>query len=86
MLHWVWKRQPEGGSIGLGTALQDDPLSRGLGDRHADKSPRCRVLRAGEEGALVGELDNLAEIHDRDAVADMLDDREVVGDEDRPIG
>jgi hypothetical protein len=30
---------------------------------------------------LVGELDDLAEIHDRDAVADVLDHRKVVGDE-----
>ena len=30
---------------------------------------------------LLGDLDDLAEIHDGDAVADVLDDREVVGDE-----
>src|SRR5712671_3082024 len=39
------------------------------------------MLRAGEEGSLVGDLDDLAEIHDGDAVADVLDDGEVVGDE-----
>src|SRR5215472_8587137 len=37
-------------------------------------------MRSGEELALVGELDDLAEIHDRDAVADVLDHREVVSD------
>jgi hypothetical protein len=40
------------------------------------------VLGTGEECALVGELDDLAEIHDGDPVADVLDDREVVGDEE----
>jgi hypothetical protein len=40
------------------------------------------VLRAGEEGSLVGELDDIAEIHHSDAVADVLDDREIVGDEE----
>jgi hypothetical protein len=40
------------------------------------------VLRAGEDGALLGDLDDLAQIHDRDAVADVLDHREVVGDEE----
>jgi len=30
---------------------------------------------------LSGELDDLAEMHDDDAVADVLDDREVVGTE-----
>src|SRR6266566_4266379 len=34
------------------------------------------MLRAGEEGGLVGDLDDLAEIHDGDAVADVLDDRD----------
>jgi hypothetical protein len=32
--------------------------------------------------SLVGDLDDLAEIHDRDAVADVLDDREVVGNKE----
>ena len=40
------------------------------------------MLRPGEQVALVGELDDLAEIHHRDAVADVLDHREVVGDEE----
>ena len=29
----------------------------------------------------VGELDNLAQVHHRHAVGDVLDDREIVGDE-----
>ena len=39
------------------------------------------MTRAGIEGALGGDFDELAEIHHSDAVADMLHDREVVGDE-----
>jgi hypothetical protein len=31
------------------------------------------VQRVGEEGLLVGVFDDFAEIHDRDAVADVLD-------------
>src|SRR5258708_19735450 len=38
-------------------------------------------MRAGEECLLIRDLDDLAEIHDGDAVADTLDDCEVVGDE-----
>src|SRR5260370_37202473 len=38
-------------------------------------------MRAGEECLLIRDLDDLSEIHDGDAVADTLDDREVVGDE-----
>src|SRR6266446_4268725 len=53
-------------------AFEDDALSRRLwvGDRDGrEQRLGVGVLRAGEEGALVGELDDLAEIHDRDAVA-----------------
>jgi len=39
-------------------------------------------MGAGEECRLVGDLDDLAEIHYRDAVAELLDDGEVVGDEE----
>jgi hypothetical protein len=39
------------------------------------------VQRVGEERPFVGVFDDLAEIHHRDAVADVLDDREVMGDE-----
>ena len=39
------------------------------------------MLRAGKQRLLVGELDDLAEIHDRDAVADVLDDGEIMTDE-----
>src|SRR5260370_40423597 len=38
-------------------------------------------MRAGEECLLIRDLDDLSEIHDGDAVADTLDDCEVVGDE-----
>ena len=39
------------------------------------------MLRTGEQRPLVGVFDDLAEIHHGDAVADMLDHRQVVGDE-----
>jgi len=38
------------------------------------------VVRAGGEGALIGELDDLGGMNDGDGVTDMLDDHEVVGD------
>src|SRR5690242_5553100 len=40
------------------------------------------MLRPREQRGAVGELDDLAEIHDRDAPADMLDDGDVVGNEE----
>jgi hypothetical protein len=39
------------------------------------------MLRPREQSGAVGELDDLAEIHHRDAMADVLDDRDVVRDE-----
>ena len=82
----MWKRQPDGGLIGLGTSpCEDDPLAPRvrIGERHRREQRlgigmqrrRRRVRR------LLRELDDLAEIHDRDAVADVLDHREVVRDE-----
>src|ERR1051326_305510 len=40
------------------------------------------MLRPREQRGAVGELDDLAEIHDRDAPADVLDDGDVVGNEE----
>src|SRR5258706_3108342 len=55
----------------------------GFGDRdRGEKRLRIRVPRPREELALVGELDDLAEIHHGDARCDVLHDREVVGDEE----
>ena len=54
----------------------------GIGDRHR-RQQRLGIgmLRRGEERVFAGELDDLAQIHDRDAMADVLDDGEVVSDE-----
>ena len=64
--------------------LQDDPLfgSRRVGDRDGrQQGLGVGVLRPGEEIGLVGEFDDLAEIHDRDATADVLDHGEIMRDE-----
>src|ERR1700741_4741090 len=64
-------------------AFEDDPLPRyvGVRDRHRRQQRLgIRVLRACEQRVLIGELDDLAEIHHRDAVADVLDDGEIVRD------
>src|SRR5262245_57897300 len=65
-------------------ALQDDarPLAVGIGHRNSGE----QRLRVGVERPLVEilaprRLHDLPKVHDRDAVADVLDDREVVRDE-----
>ena len=51
-------------------------------DRHRGQQRlRIGMPRVGEKLALLGDLDDPAEIHHRDAVADMRDDREIVRDE-----
>ena len=80
-----WKRQPDGGLTGLGTS----PLrmtrwrrSSGFGTGMADMSAcGVRMLLLAEQVAAVGQLGDPAEVHDRHAVADVLDDAHVVGDE-----
>ena len=67
-------------------ALEDDPppLALGGGIRHGhgrQQRPGVRVARAGVERVRRPDLDDLAEVHHRDAVADVLHDRQVVGDE-----
>src|SRR5581483_10438182 len=66
-------------------AREDDavalPPGLGRGDRGQERL-RVRVERAGEEVARGRELDDLAEVHDRDAVGDVADDGEVVRDEE----
>ena len=82
----VWNRQPDGGKAGEGTS----PTStirffrrRGWGSGTArEQRHRVRVPGRRVERVDVGDLDDLAEVHHRDAVADVLDDREVVGDEE----
>ena len=82
----VRKRQPDGGSIGLGTSPVSTILlllrpGTGSGIRREQRH-RVRVQRPGEQ--LVGrrDLDDPAEVHHGDPVGDVADDREVVGDED----
>src|SRR5687767_9561802 len=66
-------------------AREDDPLARAARVGHRDRREqrdRVGVLRVREEGLGLGELDDPAEVHHRDAVADVLDHREVVRDEE----
>ena len=57
-------------------------LDRRVGDRDGrQERDRVRVERLVVELARRGDLDDPAEVHDRDPVADVADDREVVGDE-----
>jgi hypothetical protein len=67
-------------------ALEDDPLplplAAGVGDRHRRQQRlRVRVLRLARQPLGVGDLDDPTQVHDGDAVADVLDGRQVVGDE-----
>src|SRR5215813_7854639 len=53
-----------------------------IGYRHRrEQCLRVRVQRIAEEFVFRSELDNAAEIHHRDPVADVLDDRQIVCDE-----
>ena len=79
-----WKRQPEGGLIGLGGSPRScrttslSPCSaRSRGQQH----PRVRVPRPREQLVAGRDLDDLPEVHDRDAVAQVANDAKVVGDQ-----
>src|SRR6185369_5506595 len=50
--------------------------------RGGEEQARVRVLRGVEERVDRGRLGDLARVHDRGAVANLRDDRKVVGDED----
>ena len=66
-------------------ALEDQVPPRAVGSRQRNGREQrlgIGVARSCEEGGLGGELDDLAEVHDRDAMGDVLHHREVVGDED----
>ena len=68
-------------------SLEHDPLARGGLARVRNRHRREQGLRVGHDRPLVellrrGDLDDFAEVHDRDSVRDMADDAEVVGDED----
>ena len=74
--------------MGLGTSpgrMMRARLIAGSGIGHRYRRQQrfgVRMLRMGEQRAARRELDDAAEIHHRDAVADVLDDREVVRDEE----
>ena len=66
---------------------EDDPLPPGatvfLDHRDCrEQGVRVRVAGTGEELLGLGDLDDFPEVHHRDAVAHLADDREVVRDED----
>src|SRR5215472_8100282 len=65
-------------------ARQNDALAARsrIGYRHRrEQCLRVRVQRIAEEFVFRGELDNAAEIHHGDTIADVLDDRQIVRDE-----
>ena len=58
-----------------------DSIDR-VGDRHRrQQRDRVGMERAGVQVVRRGQLDDPAEVHHRDPVADVADDRQVVGDE-----
>ena len=75
------------GRIGLGilgaAGSRRARAPRRIGDRHGGQQlARVRVLRIVEDRGARADLDDLAEIHHRDAVADALDHGHVVRDEE----
>src|SRR5262249_48785079 len=56
--------------------------ARGIGERHGgEQRPRIGVLASAMKLSGGGDLDDLAEIHHRHAIADVLDHPQVMGDE-----
>ena len=54
-----------------------------IGDRHCSQQGfGVRMQRAREQRLLVGVFDDFTEIHHRDAVTDVLDNGEIVGNEE----
>ena len=65
-------------------AGQDHPLAPPphVGNRNGrHQGARVRVMRVLEDRRAIGHLSDAPEVHDRDAIADVLDDTHVVGDE-----
>ena len=84
----MWKRQPDGGLTGEGMSpvrtmrlRRRSTLGSGIG---IAESSACVYGCSGfcVELVAVGELDDLADVHHRDAGRDVPHDREVVGDEE----
>ena len=68
-------------------ALEHDPLPASPLRRLLDRYGRQQRLCVGVRGPLVDvlprpDLDDLAEIHDRDAIGDVANEREIVRDEE----
>lgn len=64
---------------------EEDPVLARVRVRHwngGKKGPRVRVLRIRVEPVTRGELRDFAQIHHGDAVRDVLDDLQIVGDEE----
>ena len=83
----VWKAQPDGGFAGDGRS-PGSTMRRAVGGdgrvghRHRrQQRHRVRVQRAVEHVVAGAELDDAAEVHHRDPVAEVLHDGEVVGHE-----
>ena len=82
-----WKGQPDGGFTGLGTSpVKMMRLRWRLHVRIGDRAGReqrdgVRVLRLAVDIVARPKLHDLPKIHDGDAVADVLDRGQVVGDE-----
>ena len=82
----VWKRQPDGGLMGLGGSPSERRLALaavGIVGRHG-REQRARVgWRAPAWMASTGaDLDHLAQIHDEHAIGDVLHHVQIVADED----
>ena len=84
----MWKRQPDGGLIGLGTSPSRIIRRRlrstaGSGIGTADSSAIVYGCSGRSYSASrVRDLDDLAQVHHRDPVGDVADHRQVVGDEE----
>ena len=73
-----WRQREVRRRAGDADERQDRP---GQGRERAHQPRRVRVQRAPEEHVGRRRLDDLAGVHDRDAVAELDEQREVVGDE-----
>ena len=83
----VWKRQPSGGWMGLGTSPSSGMRRRTrsahrVGDgRRREQRPRVRVERRLDTAPRAGRSPRPAQVHHHDPLAHVADDREVVPDE-----
>ena len=67
-------------------ALEDNPFPVDRGIRDRDRREECfrvRMRRVREQVVAVCDLNDAAEVHHRDAVAEVLDNAEVVCDEEQ---